>query len=185
MNSLAVLQSISPAASIDMLSSMRDIYESSFPTDERRYFESVLDLIKKDSEFEFYAVMRNGKPVGLFSSWHLGNFMFIEHFAISEKYRGWGIGQQILETWLAEQSLPVILETERPEDDLTRRRIEFYERAGFRIWSTDYLQPAYSFDKNPVPLLLMVHGDIDSNETLDGVRHVLYQKVYATALPPS
>ncbi len=183
MNAHAVLRIVTHEEAAAMLP-LRDIYESSFPTDERRYFDSVIKLIRDDPDFRFCAIERSGKPVGLFSFWHLGHFVFVEHFAIAQPYRGWGIGQYILESWLPEQSLPVVLEAERPEDEMSRRRVAFYERAGFRHWPLDYLQPAYSVDKHPVPLHLMTYGDIDLDEMFDEVRRKLYQKVYATALPP-
>ncbi len=183
MNTHIVLQVVSPAEIVS-LSSLRGIYESSFPTDERRVFDSVVKLAGTEPDFNFYAIMRDNEPIGLFSSWDMGKFLFVEHFAVSPKYRGWGIGQQVLETWLAGQTLPVVLEVERPEDDITRRRVGFYERVGFRHWAVDYLQPAYSIDKNPVPMHLMTYGNIDLNELLAEVQQRLYQKVYAGTLQP-
>ncbi len=183
MNTHITLRIVS-SDSIDALPLLRNIYESSFPTDERRMFDTVIKLTATEPDFSLYAIMHDDEPVGLFSSWNMGQFMFIEHFAVSQQYRGWGIGQQVLESWLAGQSLPVVLEVERPEDEMSRRRIAFYERIGLRHWPVDYVQPAYAIDKNPVPMHLMTQGNIDLDEMLDEVRRQLYQKVYAGTLHP-
>lgn len=183
MNAQIVLKTVSPD-DLNVLSPLRDIYESAFPTDERRVFDSVIELARTNPDFTLFEIMLDHESVGIFSTWHLGRFVFVEHFAVSEKYRGWGIGQQIVESWLAGQTLPVVLEVERPSDELSRRRIGFYERTGFRLWSVDYMQPAYSIDKNPVPMHLMTHGDIDLDEILDEVTQQVYRKVYAGALLP-
>ncbi len=183
MNTHIILKTVLPK-DIDALSPLRDIYESAFPIDERRIFDTVTELARTNPDFTLYEILRDNEPVGLFSTWNLDWFMFVEHFAVSQDYRGWGIGQQVIESWLAKQALPVVLEVERPDNDISKRRIGFYERLGFRHWPIDYIQPAYSIDKHPVPMHLMTHGEIDLENALDNVRRRLYQTVYAGTLLP-
>jgi GNAT superfamily N-acetyltransferase len=183
MNTHVVLKVVSPEDT-NTLSPLRDIYELSFPADERRMFDLVVEMARTNPDFTLYEILRDNEPVGLFSTWNTDGFVFVEHFAISEKYRGWGIGQQVIESWLAGQTQPVVLEVERPDDDLSRRRIRFYERTGFRLWPVNYIQPAYSIDRNPAPMHLMTYGDIDLFGMLDEVTQLVYRKVYAGALLP-
>lgn len=166
----------------EILSSLRSMYDAAFPTDERRIFDSVVELVRSDPDFNLYAIVKDNEPVGLFSEWQLGGFVFVEHFAVADKHRGMGVGQRILGQWLQEQSLPIVLEVERPEDEITNRRVALYERAGFRHWPVDYVQPAYAIDKNPVPMHLMTYGDINLDEVLEEVRQKIYQKVYPGTL---
>ena len=74
----------------------------------------------------------------------------------------------------------VILEVERPEDEMSRRRIGFYERCGFTLCKQDYLQPPYRKGGEAVPLYLMfIH-----TESIDGqytqIRDEIYREVYQT-----
>ncbi|MDR1172611.1 MAG: GNAT family N-acetyltransferase [Bacteroidales bacterium] len=181
MNTSVVLKVVSPE-DIDTLSPLRDIYESAFPANERREFDSVIELARTNPDFILYEILRDNEPAGLFSTWNAGSFVFIEHFATSEKYRGRGIGQRVIESWLAGQTQPVVLEVERPDEEMSRRRIRFYERSGFRLWPVNYMQPAYSIDSNPVSMHLMTYGGIDLDEMLDEVTQQVYRTVYAVAL---
>ena len=79
-----------------------------------------------------------------------------------------------------EQHFPQLqlLEVEPPTDEITRRRIAYYERNGFRILNRDYLQPPYSrpSDENPgFPLWIMGRGTAGNIE--ENIR-TIHQEVY-------
>ena len=72
----------------------------------------------------------------------------------------------------------ICLEVELPEDELTRRRIGFYERNGFVFNEYPYIQPPISKGKSPVPLRIMTYGEAITRETFEAMKNVLYRSVY-------
>ena len=119
----------------------------------------------------------NTKPIGLLTTWTFDSFTYIEHFALSPGVRGRGYGSEALAMRIARTEQPRILEAEPPTDELTRRRIGFYERSGFTLYDYPYVQPAYTADSQPVPLCLM--GTLDTQDImLDQVSRTLHREVY-------
>jgi ribosomal protein S18 acetylase RimI-like enzyme len=119
----------------------------------------------------------NTKPIGLLTTWTFDSFTYIEHFALSLEVRGRGYGSEALAMLIARTEQPLILEAEPPTDELTRRRIGFYERSGFTLYDYPYVQPAYTADSQPVPLCLM--GTLDTQDImLDQVSRTLHREVY-------
>ena len=75
--------------------------------------------------------------------------------------------------------LPIVLEVEPPESSAeAARRVKFYEELGFVGWQTPYIQPAYSKDKSPVPLMLMSKGLAETLECAGIVTALLHRHVY-------
>ena len=116
-------------------------------------------------------------PLGLLTTWHFEKFIYIEHFAIDPNLRSQGYGTEALNTFIQEHSKPIILEAEPLTDDITRRRIRFYERCGLTLYDFPYIQPAYTPESNPVELRLM--GTLNTNDTpLTLVSKILHREVY-------
>ena len=93
--------------------------------------------------------------------------------------RNHGCGTQVLKAWLEAKGKPVVLEVELPADDLTRRRVGFYERNGFVLHKDfDYLQPPYKPGDDELPLKLMPHGEcglpLDTGATI--IKREVYDK---------
>ncbi|MCG8399496.1 GNAT family N-acetyltransferase, partial [Bacillus atrophaeus] len=80
--------------------------------------------------------------------WEFAEFVFIEHFAVSEKARNSGIGGKMLEELARQKAGKVVLEVELPEDSLKKRRIGFYERHGFTFNEYPYIQPPMGEDRH-------------------------------------
>ena len=180
------------------------IYHTSFPIDEQRPIESIAHLIEHDERFVAYAIVNenenededenkddaaglqaiNQEPtaksqylLGLLTTWHFEEFIYIEHFAIDPDLRSRGYGAQAIKTFIKENGKPIILEAEPPTDDITCRRIRFYERLGLTLYDFPYIQPAYTPESNPVELRLM--GTLDTNTTpLPLVSKILHREVY-------
>ena len=120
-------------------------------------------------------------PLGLLTTWHFEEFIYIEHFAIAPTLRSQGYGAEALRTFIYEHGKPIILEAEPPTDALSIRRIGFYERSGLTLYDFPYIQPAYTPDSNPVELCLM--GTLDTNATpLTLVSRTLHREVYGVDL---
>ena len=63
----------------------------------------------------------------------------------------------------------VLIEVEKPEDsDDARRRVEFYEKNGFKLREDiNYVQPPYSAEQSGMEMMLMTHGDVKLHDTRD------------------
>ena len=117
------------------------------------------------------------KLLGLLTTWHFETFVYIEHFAIAPALRSQGYGTEALKTFISKQEKPIILEAEPPTDDITRRRIGFYQRNGLTMYDFPYIQPAYTPESKPVELRLM--GTLNTNVTpLTLISSTLYRTVY-------
>ena len=154
------------------------VYHTSFPIDEQRPIEDIARLIEHDQRFIAYTITdASGTFVGMLTTWQFDEFIYIEHFAIAPALRSLGYGSKALQAYIAAQQKPIILEAEPPTDNITHRRIQFYQRCGLTLYEYPYIQPAYTPESNPVPLRLM--GTIDTNSTpLTLVSSTLHREVY-------
>lgn len=86
----------------------------SFPVDERRTFDEQIELLSNPL-FEIFVWKdeKAGDVKGFISIYRLEEFCFLEHFAVSEKYRNEGIGRSVLKKLLEWQE-KVCLEVEPP-----------------------------------------------------------------------
>ena len=121
--------------------SFYELMSEAFPPIERRKLENQKKLLEND----FYNIVgykENDRVIAFIASWEFENFNFIEHFAVDNSYRGNGIGSKILKQYLNKyKNKPVFLEVEYPEDNYSKRRIEFYKRLGFSLNDYEYVQP--------------------------------------------
>lgn len=175
------------------------VYLQSFPLDERRPIASIAHLLTEEPRYTMHAIIDdenedlwskhthplNAKPytpntkqtLGLLTTWHFEEFIYIEHFAIDPTLRSQGYGSEALKAFIHEHGKPIVLEAEPPTDALSIRRIKFYERIGLTLYDFPYMQPAYTEDSHPVELRLM--GTLDTEATpLPLVSQILHREVY-------
>ena len=160
--------------------SVRCLYATSFPKEERRCFNELFQLCDdKTVPFAVATALCDGDFAGFITLWKFDKFLYIEHFAVVESMRGCGIGGKILENIIAKyREQPIVLEVEIPSNNLARRRIGFYEKYGFNIWeSVDYVQPPYEADGQNVPMKLMSRN-IPTPSFLHDCVAVMYRNVY-------
>lgn len=143
-----------------ILNKIKALYMSSFPEEERRPWESVLDMIANSSPFFFLKAIIGEKDdfLGFYSSWNLPGVLYIEHFAIDPEYRSTGIGSAIITDVVAvAEPRSVVVEVELPgSSPEADRRISFYERNGFTaIGDLQYFQPPYRQGLDMVEMMLM------------------------------
>lgn len=152
------------------------IMEESFPVDERREKEEQRALWDKE-EYHVYGMKKEGLLLGFLAVWKLKNGCFLEHFAIDKAARNAGYGSNMLREF-CEQEESVVLEVELPETELAKRRIAFYERNGFCYHDYEYMQPAISKGRKPVPLRIMAYPKELSKEEFDVQKTEIYRNVY-------
>ena len=148
------------------------IMQASFSDDEYRPYDEQLALFE-EPEYRIYYM-----PAGFLAVWEFESFIYIEHFAVDPALRNSGTGSAMLQELVKQYQKPICLEVEFPEDELTRRRIGFYERNGFVFNEYPYIQPPISKGKSPVPLRIMTYGEAITRETFEAMKNVLYRSVY-------
>lgn len=154
------------------------IYTESFPPDERRDFDEVVRLLRENDDFAIALLSDEEHPIGFISYWSWSDFTYMEHFAIDSRCRGAGYGAAAMTALLEQLGKPAVLEVEKPEDDLSRRRIAFYQRLGFVLSTRPYTQPPYSPDRHSLELYLMSYGAIDLDHVFDAVVTRIHNRVY-------
>lgn len=133
-------------------------YDAAFPPEEKRNYEKH-SLLFTIPEYHLEGVLSEGNLIGFITWWKLGEWIYIEHFATNELVRGKGFGQKILEKFLSGHTGKIVLEVELPEDDLSHRRIAFYERMGFHLNRHPYTQPPLQEGLPEIPLFTMTFPD--------------------------
>lgn len=155
------------------------ILAQSFPETELRTREDQLALLQNE-RYRLYAIKdENRKNGGVIAAWELpDDLMYVDHFAILPEKRNHGFGGDVLDMFLDWKRKKVVLEVELPEDELTRRRIGFYERHGF-VWNDyPYMQPPMRKGQKPFPLRLMTRPGALDVETYEQYRSTLHHIVY-------
>ena len=148
------------------------IMQASFSDDEYRPYDEQLALFE-EPEYRIYYM-----PAGFLAVWEFESFIYIEHFAVDPALRNSGTGSAMLQELVKQYQKPICLEVELPEDELTRRRIGFYERNGFVFNEYPYIQPPISKGKSPVPLRIMTYRSEITREEFQKMKEILYRRVY-------
>lgn len=108
---------------------LRQIYEESFPVDERFDFD-ILEKCNEESNVHLSCIIKNGIVVGMSFTILLPNdITYLMYLAIDVNYRNMHIGSEILQIFI-EASNNLVLSVEYPTDVITRRRENFYIRNG-------------------------------------------------------
>ena len=131
---------------------------------------------------------------------NLSAVTYIEHFAIDPSYRNGQLGSSVLNYFLttycpnikskSREEYPelklVVLEVERPinpsSDELSARRIRFYERLGFSLLNFDYHQPPYHSGNEFIPMHLMSFGTPPNNATFSIIKSHIFKYVYGLTI---
>jgi ribosomal protein S18 acetylase RimI-like enzyme len=151
---------------------------ASIPPEERRE-ESVQRALLQHSAYILYVYTEAESLLGMLAAWEFENVRFIEHFAVDEKARGKGLGGALLQSYVALDDRPVMLETEPgARSPMAQRRIRFYERAGFQLNAYAYEQPPMRKNDGWLPLRIMSWPDALDKEMFEELRYMIYREVY-------
>ena len=157
---------------------VENLLVEAFPTNERRDLSLQRNNTDYEPQFCCNVLEDDKKAIGLLNFWEFLEFYYVEHFAISKQFRNKNYGTKTIETLLNKTKKPIIIEVERPDDELAKRRINFYLRAGFKLDHHDYLQPPYRLTDKAYPMYIMSHGDIDIEQSYEKIKSTLYKEVY-------
>ena len=73
---------------------------------------------------------------------------------------------------------PVVLEVEMPTEEMSKRRIGFYERLGYVLDDHVYFQPPYRQGEPLLEMRLMTYGAIDLKQSFEEVKNCIHRYVY-------
>ncbi len=152
------------------------LYSESFPLEERRLPNDLLWMLNEPKMF-FSAVLSEDQVEGLVIYWKFSGFLYLEHLAVFPNRRRSGIGAGILNQLLKE-GLPLLLEVEIPFDEVSTKRIDFYQRFGFRALPVYYHQPPYRKGESVVPMMLFSDKSDWDADLLDKSVSLFQRTVY-------
>ena len=134
------------------------IYQDAFPLEERRILDAQKKVMKNEN-YHFDIICDGNHLIGFLLWWDLDTHRYIDHFATSKEQRNKGYGKLILESFMAFNDKPILLEVELPNSTINQRRIKFYERSGFKFNQHHYELPAFKKGELPLELKLMSFPD--------------------------
>lgn len=132
------------------------IYTESFPQNEKRTIKQQIEVLKKP-EYQLEIYLCDVQVVGFNAFWTTTDFIFIEHLAIAPEVRSKGLGSLILKPFVESKTIPVILEIDIPIDELTFRRLKFYESLGFVKNDHIHFMPPYARKDEPLRLQILTY----------------------------
>ncbi|MDR1743591.1 MAG: GNAT family N-acetyltransferase [Dysgonamonadaceae bacterium] len=130
-----------------------NLYQNSFPVAEQRKPEDHRRALA-DPAFHPVSAWEGGELIGLIFYWEWDSYRYLEHLAVSAELRGQGYGSEILR-FLKDSSHSIILEIDPLVNELSVRRLQFYERAGFTLTPFRFVHLPYRLDFPPIELLIL------------------------------
>lgn len=160
------------------------LFLAAFPEDERRDIVAQRYNVDHNSAFRCLLAEDDRQLVGFFTYWDFGRYCYGEHFAIDPTLRNSGYGSSILVAVLERLGRPLVLEVEMPDNELSRRRVGFYQRNGMCLWEGyAYVQPAYRPTGNALPMLLMASSGLDPVVDFAEIVRTIHREVYGVETP--
>lgn len=138
------------------------LYQSAFPTEERRDDPEQERVLKKE-DYHFDLIMADDSLIGVMLYWETENFVFLEHFTTLPELRGKGYGKEALDL-LKKKNKLILLEIEPPVDDTTQRRYNFYKRNGFVMNPYYHIQAKYHLGDEDLELKVLTYPRIMEKE---------------------
>ena len=118
-------------------------YEKLFPEEEQRDWIIIEDNYNKGIE-EFYKITLDSKIIGFLMLERIDdNPYYLDYFAIKKEYQNKGYGKKSIEVLInkviKENDLIGEIEKEDENDINTIRRMNFYDKLGFKKVNSEYL----------------------------------------------
>ena len=157
---------------------MEELLIDAFPPEEYRQLEQLREYTDRTGNFHNNIIFDDDLPVGFITYWDFDSFYYVEHFATNPALRNGGYGKRTLEYLCNYLKHPIVLEVERPVEEMAKRRICFYQRQGFTLWKKDYCQPPYKPGDDFLPMYLMVHGELDCEKDFETIKKRIHKEVY-------
>lgn len=138
-----------------------ELYSNSFPYKEQRSEADFLQALE-DPHFEADGIWRGDEFIGILYHWRTAAWYYLEHLAISPALRGQNMGSKALSAFC--EGKRVILEIDPPVDDISIRRLHFYQRLGFIENPQEYIHPSFRHPFEHHKLVLMSYPTTLTND---------------------
>lgn len=138
------------------------LYENSFPIAERRKLEDHLRACENEL-FYPVSIWEEEDFIGIAFYWEWSNYRYIEYLAVIPELHGKGYGSQIINK-IRNSKYTIILEIDPLINELTVRRLQFYERAGFTLTPYRFMHLPYRIDGAPQELLILSYPQMITRE---------------------
>ena len=140
-----------------------DRYTKLFPKDEQREWKKIETTYNNGIE-HFYKITVDNEIIGFIILERISNQpYYIDYFAIYDEYQNKGYGSKsiryLLDNIINDNGLIAEIETVDESNIITKRRLEFYERLGFKYNDSIYL--LYNVYYTPITYL---NKDINKEE---------------------
>ncbi len=151
------------------------LYEESFPKAERRKKADHLRAVT-DERFYPLSAWEGRELVGLMFFWEWDRFRYLEHLAINPGLRGQGYGSRMLRD-LRDSEHTVILEIDPLINELSVRRLQFYEQAGYTLTPYRFVHLPYRLDAKAQELLILSYPTMITKEQHNNFTRFLNEEV--------
>lgn len=134
------------------------IYSTSFPIYEQRNREQQIDAFN-NKHYNLLCLIEDNVLLSFIAFWNFEVYTYIEHFAVNEKFRGRNLGTQTLSKFEELIGKTIILEIDPVIDDISAKRLLFYQNIGFKLCKQAHIHPPYNSSYKPHELLVLNTGD--------------------------
>lgn len=135
-----------------------EIYSVSFPIHEQRNEAQQIEAFN-DERYYLMALVEKSNFCAFIAYWDFGNYVYIEHLAVNPVLRGNNIGSKSLQVFADIVKKTVLLEIDPLVDDISQRRLGFYERLGYKMNPYKHAHPAYNPKYKPHELIVLSYPE--------------------------
>lgn len=153
------------------------ILVDNFPKSERRTYERHKEMLKNPL-YKIFLYSEKNDILGMIGEWEFNDFIYIEHLAVKKNLHSKGIGTKMLHDFKLKFNKDIILEVEPPFAAEAVKRIDFYEKFGFKKNDYEYLQPPMQEGQKNLPLIILSSDKKLDKEHFIKYREALYKEVY-------
>ncbi len=138
------------------------LYEESFPVAERR---KLADHVRacEDNRFFPMSAWEGSELIGILFYWEWDSYRYLEYLAVNPDLRSKGYGSELLQ-YLRECDCTIILEIDPLINELSVRRLQFYERAGFALTPYRFVHLPYRLEAESQELLILSYPKMITKE---------------------
>ena len=155
-----------------------EIMDSSFPNSEMRTYKEQKKLLDNELYHINIEVDEENKILGFLAYWDLPSCIFLEHIAVLKEKRNKGIGKKFLNDIINNSRKKIFLEAEPPVCEISKRRINYYKRFGFKLNEFFYEQPSLRESEGAQRLMIMSYPDPVNEEQFLKYKKDIFKNVY-------
>jgi len=141
------------------------IYSISFPLYEQRNNNQQVKAFNS-IQYKLLCMVENDILLSFISYWDFDQYVYIEHLAVNEKYRGQNVGVKTLLKFKDLVKKTIVLEIDPMIDEISTKRFYFYQKIGFKLNEYRHTHPPYNLINKPHDLLILNTGDMPLSQNL-------------------